>query len=57
MKKLLETHDFQAADDDVENDEDIEEDNKEDQNTKKNFDRLQFNYISLKQILLSKDVR
>jgi hypothetical protein len=41
-------------DDDNEDEEEIEEENK---NTKKNFDALQFNFVSLKQILMAKDVR
>lgn len=37
-------------------DEDKDEESIDESNVKNNFDKLQFNYISLKQILLSKDV-
>lgn len=42
---------------DIDDNEDEEENEEEVKNTKKNFDALQFNFVSLKQILMAKDVR
>jgi len=67
VRQLLESQDdFYNEDADDEVDEDVEKDevagldaieqDKEDKKTKKNFDKLQFNFMALKQILLAKDV-
>jgi hypothetical protein len=59
LKQLLVNYgDFQKDDDedeDADADEAMDVDGEEN-STKKSFDKLQFNFVSLKQILLSKDV-
>jgi hypothetical protein len=58
LKQLLVNYgDFQKDEDEDADAEEAMDVDGEENSTKKSFDKLQFNFVSLKQILLSKDVR